>query len=234
MQALYYWLRTYLLERRDVASKSEANRMAMAQQRMQQGISGTISASMGLVGDANARVQGHAGGALSSENQVHQATQSSGGIGSHDGGNTHGQEAERSTGVENSVHAGNDQPMQQSSSSINDGGQNALRRNGPLGFMASAASAFDAAKDIMEALRSKHSNLASELEVTISSQISLNTCIWLHVRIHQCIFVHRCQTYMYTRHMYADMSLFSGKVAHARYAKYLTLLAFLLRFKKGG
>ena len=156
-----------MLERRDVASKSEASRMAMAQQRMQQGISGGISASIGLVGDGNARVQGHVSGALSSENQVHQATQSSGGIGAHDGGSTHGQEPERSTGVDSSVHAGNDQPMQQSSS-VNDG-QNALRRNGPLGFVASAASAFDAAKDIMEALRSKHANLASELEVTISS-----------------------------------------------------------------
>ncbi|KAM6591803.1 hypothetical protein CsatA_014408 [Cannabis sativa] len=163
-QALYYWLRTYLLERRDVASKSEANRMALAQQRMQQSVSGNI----GIVGDGNARVQGHAGGSLSSENQGHQATQSSGGIGSHDGGNAHGQESERSTGADGGMHSGNDQHMQQSSSSINDGGQNALRRNGPLGFVPSAASAFDAAKDIMEALRSKHANLASELEALLT------------------------------------------------------------------
>lgn len=56
--------------------------------------------------------------------------------------------------------------MQQSSSTISDGGQNALRCTGALGLVASAASAFDAAKDIMEALRRKHTNLASELEVT--------------------------------------------------------------------
>lgn len=167
-QALYYWLRTYLLERRDVASKSEANRIAMAQQRMQQGVSGSISGSIGLVADGNARVQGHSGGTLSSENQVHPATQSGGAIGSHDGGSTHGQEPERSSGAETGVHPGNDQPMQQSSSSINDGSQNASRRAGNLGFVASAASAFDAAKDIMETLRSKHTNLASELEVLLT------------------------------------------------------------------
>lgn len=156
-----------MLERRDVASKSEANRIAMAQQRMQQGVSGSISGSIGLVADGNARVQGHSGGTLSSENQVHPATQSGGAIGSHDGGSTHGQEPERSSGAETGVHPGNDQPMQQSSSSINDGSQSASRRAGNLGFVASAASAFDAAKDIMETLRSKHTNLASELEVTI-------------------------------------------------------------------
>ena len=82
-------------------------------------------------------------------------------------GNSHGQEPERS-GTESSVHAGNDQSMQQTTSTINEGGQNALRRSGALGLVASAAGAFDAAKDIMEALRSKHTNLASELEVMIS------------------------------------------------------------------
>jgi transformation/transcription domain-associated protein len=113
-------------------------------------------------------VQSHGGGgALATDNTVHQGTQSSGGIGSHDGGNTHGHEPERSTAVESSVHAGNDQTLQQSSSMISESGQNAVRRNVALGFVASAASAFEAAKEIMEALRSKHSNLASELEVMI-------------------------------------------------------------------
>ncbi|XP_050292389.1 uncharacterized protein LOC126733218 isoform X1 [Quercus robur] len=162
-QALYFWLRTYLLERRDVANKSELSRMAMAQQRMQQGVSGTTAGSLGLA-DGSTRVQGHG---VSSDNQVHQGAQSSGGIGSHDGGNSHGQEPERS-GTESSVHAGNDQSMQQTTSTINEGGQNALRRSGALGLVASAAGAFDAAKDIMEALRSKHTNLASELEVLLT------------------------------------------------------------------
>ena len=67
-----------------------------------------------------------------------------------------------------SAHAGNDQPMQQNSSTINEGGQNALRRNGVFfGLVSSAASAFDAVKDIPEALRSKHAHLASEFEVLL-------------------------------------------------------------------
>ncbi|XVE87428.1 hypothetical protein DITRI_Ditri18aG0116500 [Diplodiscus trichospermus] len=163
-QALYYWLRTYLLERRDVANKSELGRMAMAQQRMQQNISGANSGSL-VLADGNARVQSHTGGNLAPDNQ---GTQTGSGIGSHDGGNSHGQEPERSTVAESSVHTGNDQPVQQSSSSISDGGQGQMRRNNQLGLVASAASAFDAAKDIMEALRSKHANLAGELEVLLT------------------------------------------------------------------
>jgi transformation/transcription domain-associated protein len=124
-QALYYWLRTYLLERRDVANKSEFGRMAMAQQRMQQNVA-------------------NAGGA---ENQG-QTSQTH-----HDG------ESERST-------AGENNDPQNPTSNMND--QNILRRNGALGLVASAASAFDAAKDIMESLRSKHNNLASELEVLLT------------------------------------------------------------------
>ncbi|KAJ7944171.1 Transformation/transcription domain-associated protein [Quillaja saponaria] len=164
-QALYYWLRTYLLERRDVINKSELSRMALAQQRMQQSVSGIITGSLGLV-DGNARVHGHGGGALPSD-QVHQGSQSAGGVGSRDTGNSQGQEPERSTGAESSIHSGNDQPLQQSSSTINDG-QNTIRRPGGLGYVASAASAFDAAKVIMDALRSKHGNLASELEILLT------------------------------------------------------------------
>ncbi|MBA0590382.1 hypothetical protein Gorai_019089 [Gossypium raimondii] len=110
----------------------------------------------------------HTGGNLAPDNQVHQGSQSGSGIGSHDGGNSHGHEPERSTATESSVHTGNDQALQPSSSSISDGGQGTMRRNGALGLVASAASAFDAAKDIMEALRSKHANLAGELEVLLT------------------------------------------------------------------
>ncbi|GFS30041.1 phosphotransferases/inositol or phosphatidylinositol kinase [Actinidia rufa] len=77
------------------------------------------------------------------------------------------QKSERSTAGDGNVHAGSDQPLQQSSSAINDG-QNALRHNGALDLVASAASAFDVAKDIMEALRSKHTNLASEVEILLT------------------------------------------------------------------
>lgn len=159
-QALYYWLRTYLLERRDVAHKSEHGRIAMAQQRMQQNISGAGAGSVVLAGQG--------GGSLASDNHIHQGNQSGGAVGSHDGGSSQVQEPERSAAVEGSVLSGNDQPLQQNSSTINDGGQNSLRRNGALGLVASAASAFEAAKDIMEALRSKHTNLASELEILLT------------------------------------------------------------------
>nr|KYP66863.1 Transformation/transcription domain-associated protein [Cajanus cajan] len=137
-QALYYWLRTYLLERRDVANKSEHGRIAMAQQRTQQSVSGTSAGSLG-------------GSNLPSDIQAHQGSQPAGGIGSHDGGNSHGQEPERSTSAESNIHNGNDQPLQQGSANLNE-----------------AASAFDAAKDIMEALRGKHANLAGELEILLT------------------------------------------------------------------
>ncbi|KAI8537003.1 hypothetical protein RHMOL_Rhmol10G0301200 [Rhododendron molle] len=163
-QALYYWLRTYLLERRDVANKSEFGRLALAQQRMQQNLAG--ASSIGLA-DGNARVGSHGVGSVAPGNQIHQGSQAGGGVGSHDGGNSQVQESDRSAGVEGSVQAGNDQSIQQSPSAVNDG-HNAIRRNGALGLVASAASAFDAAKDIMEALRSKHTNLASELEILLT------------------------------------------------------------------
>ncbi|XP_024004594.1 transformation/transcription domain-associated protein isoform X2 [Eutrema salsugineum] len=150
-QALYYWLRTYLLERRDAVNKSELSRVVLAQ-RMQQNVPG-VSA-------------GHGGGNISSETQIHQGAQSSGAVGTHDGGNPHAQESERST-VGNNVHPGNDQPMNQSSSAIIENSQNAAIRNG-ASLAISAAGAFDAAKDIMENLRSKHNNLASELEILLT------------------------------------------------------------------
>lgn len=135
----------------------------MAQQRMQQNSSAVgAPGSIGLPdGSARASVQG--GGTLVSENQLHQGNQSAGGLGSHDGNSSHVQETERPGAAESSMPSGNDQSMQQTSS--NSEAQNALRRNSAMGLVASAASAFDAAKDIMETLRSKHTNLASELEV---------------------------------------------------------------------
>ncbi|GKC40879.1 transformation/transcription domain-associated protein-like protein isoform X2 [Tanacetum coccineum] len=145
---VYPQLRTYLLERRDVANKSELGRMAMAQQRMQQNMAGEV--------DGNARQDG---GSSASDNQLHPGTQSTGPVGSHDGGSSQGQELERPTFAEGNVLGGNE-----NHSSMSDDGQNSMRHNYAMGLVASAASAFDAAKDIIKALRSKHTNLASELE----------------------------------------------------------------------
>lgn len=148
-----------MLERRDVANKNEINRMAM--QRMQQNIAAQNAGSLGLA-DGNARLQGPSGSNLSSDSQIHHGSQSSG-MGTHDAGNAHGQEPERPTSADSGVHTTSDQSLQQT---VPDGGQSTLRRNGAAGMAAAfTANAFDSAKDIMEALRSKHSNLASELEV---------------------------------------------------------------------
>jgi len=143
----------------------------MAQQRAQQSVSGTGGGSHGGIADGNARTQ------VPGDIQAHQGSQSAGGIGSHDGGNSHGQEPERSTSAESNIHNANDQPLQQGSANLSEGGQNTLRRAGALGFVASAASAFDAAKDIMEALRGKHANLASELEVILLRVFLICFCI---------------------------------------------------------
>lgn len=151
-QALYYWLRTYLMERRDVATKTEMGRNMLAQQRMQQAMLANNAAN-------------NVGGNLASDNQVHQAAQSGGGTGPHEGGNLQGQELDRSA-VEGGTSTGHDQGQQSSTGA--EGSQIALRRNNGLGWVTSAASAFDAAKDIMEALRSKHTNLANELELLLS------------------------------------------------------------------
>ncbi|KAL6498032.1 hypothetical protein OROGR_028429 [Orobanche gracilis] len=166
-QALYYWLRTYLLERRDVANKSEFGRMAMAQQRMQQSVSGVGAASSISLPDGSARVAVQGGGTLASENQLHHGAQSAGGLGSHDGSGSQVHETERPGAGESTMASGNDQSLYPSSSN-SEGGDNALRRNSAMGLVASAASAFDAAKDIMETLRSKHNNLASELEILLT------------------------------------------------------------------
>ncbi|XP_072974683.1 uncharacterized protein [Typha angustifolia] len=163
-QALYYWLRTYLMERRDVANKSELGRNALAQQRMQQAVSANNSGSHNM-GDGNTRAPNNIGGNLNSESQVNQGAQSTGVSGYHDGGNPQGQESERSA-VEGGSGTGHDQPTQ--SSSVPEGGPIPLRRNGGLGWVTSVATAFEAAKDIMEALRNKHNNLANELEHLLS------------------------------------------------------------------
>ncbi|CAN8229179.1 unnamed protein product [Cochlearia groenlandica] len=144
-QALYYWLRTYLLERRDAVNKSELSRVVLAQ-RMQQNLPGSA---------------GRGGGNLLSETQILQGAQASGAV-----GNPHVQESERST-VENNMHSRNGQPMNQSSSTISENSQHTAIPNG-ASLVISAAAAFDAAKDIMEALRSKHNNLANELEVLLT------------------------------------------------------------------
>lgn len=146
---------------------------------MQQNIGGGgASGHMGMP-EGSARVAVQGGGTVVSDSQLHQGAQSGGSIGQHDGSGSQVQETERSGGAESSIPSGNDQSLHQSSSN-NEVGQNALRRNNPMGVVASAASAFDAAKDIMETLRSKHTNLASELEVINLVFLSLQLDVSFH------------------------------------------------------
>ncbi|KAI0530691.1 hypothetical protein KFK09_000238 [Dendrobium nobile] len=160
-QALYYWLRTYLMERRDVANKSEFGRNStLAQQRMQQ----TGSGSNGM-SDGSGRGLNHVGSGLPSESHIHSGSQNGSTSGSHDGGGTQGQDSEKPANAEAAVNAGHEQPPQ---AVVQENNQLPFRRNTALGWAASATSAFDAAKDIMEALRNKHPNLASELEALLS------------------------------------------------------------------
>lgn len=141
------------MERRDVANKSEFGRnIALAQQRMQQS-------------DGNARGLNHVGGALPSESHIHSGSQNGSSGVSHDGGGSQGQDSERAANAEAAVNPGHEQLPQPAA--VQENSQFAFRRNTALGWAASAASAFDSAKDIMEALRNKHPNLASELEVKI-------------------------------------------------------------------
>lgn len=147
------------MERRDITNKSELGRSIAMAQRMQQAVSGTSGGPHGLP-DGAARGPGH-------ESATTQGSQS--GSTSHDGGNAPGSESEKPTAAEGGAGTLHDQPLQ-NPPSISESGQNTLKRSGPLGYVASAASAFEAAKDIMEALRNKHSNLANELEVTSASQ----------------------------------------------------------------
>ncbi|KAK4791103.1 hypothetical protein SAY86_031516 [Trapa natans] len=147
-QALYYWLGTYLLERRDVASKSE------------------------LSIQPNTR------------------------MGPRDGG-THCQELEKSATESSSMHSGNEQQsMQQNSSNIGDSSHSASRHSSVLGPVASAVSAFVAAKDIMETLRSKHSNLASELEILLT-EIGSRFMTLREERLLSAVnaLLHRCYKY---------------------------------------
>lgn len=155
------------MERRDVATKTEMGRNMLAQQRMQQAMLANNAANN--LSDGSARGSNHAN--MSSESQAHQTTQSGVASGSHEGGSLQGHEPDRST-VDGGTGASHDQGQQSSASA--EGSQVPLRRNPGLGWVTSAASAFDAAKDIMEALRSKHTNLANELEVRNSKTFYAN------------------------------------------------------------
>jgi transformation/transcription domain-associated protein len=140
-QALYCWLRTYLLERRDVAAR---------------GVNAAVRSQPAASTSGNANTSTGEGSSVSA-------------------GNNSQDNASAQTGSSTAAHEGAANSAQEERAPANDtsgsenvpatGDQGAGRRNMVSGWPGSAVSAFEAAKDIMEALRAKHPNLASELEV---------------------------------------------------------------------
>jgi transformation/transcription domain-associated protein len=166
-QALYYWLRTYLLERRDVASKSELGRGAVAAQQRVQQIPASVASSASLNPVESNPVASHASASnLTPEVVNNQLPQGGSLTVSHDGSNPQGQESDRGQTTDGNAPAGSES-SQTNPAGIHDS-QAGIRRNAGLSWGASAVTAFDAAKDVMEALRNKHTNLASELEVFLT------------------------------------------------------------------
>lgn len=165
-----------MLERRDIATKAElANRGAQAAQSRVQSVpvapgatpansadSGPVPSTSGnsaLTADAAPGNQLPIVNTATQGGNVPQA-QSAG----HDAGSNTGQEGDRGQSVEGASGPGPD-PSQPANGGQNES-QLGLRRSVGTGWPSPGA-AFEAAKDIMEALRGKHANLATELEVQI-------------------------------------------------------------------
>ncbi|KAH7432383.1 hypothetical protein KP509_07G020000 [Ceratopteris richardii] len=148
-QALYCWLRTYLLERRDVASKAEHARASAPQARVQSSVvSGAISTGAGT--DNNLGASGNTPQEMATGGQG--ASHSS-----HETGGA-AQDGERAAISDASG----------SEVGVPSGDQSSGRRNIGLGWPGAAVTAFEAAKEIMEILRTKHQILAGELEVMLT------------------------------------------------------------------
>eukprot|EP00252_Welwitschia_mirabilis_P021819 TRINITY_DN5712_c0_g1_i1.p1 TRINITY_DN5712_c0_g1~~TRINITY_DN5712_c0_g1_i1.p1 ORF type:complete len:3567 (+),score=681.06 TRINITY_DN5712_c0_g1_i1:1467-10703(+) len=157
-QALYYWLRTYLLERRDIANRAELGRSTVAsQQRTQQ---------LGTSGASSASVESSQTSSHQASDGMHNQIQQSGQLnGSHDASSSQGQDGDRVQASDGNLP--NNSESHPSAAPLNDS-QTGVRRHQGLIWGASAVAAFDAAKDVMEALRNKHPNLASELEIFLT------------------------------------------------------------------
>ncbi|KAL2624095.1 hypothetical protein R1flu_008340 [Riccia fluitans] len=172
-QALYYWLRTYLLERRDTATKAELARGAapsQARQAMSAITAGATPATPSEGNDgptANCAASGTVesgnnnqanGQSTPSGNSTETQVDTPGNINSE-------QEAERGiSGVDVGSAAIEQNQMTGADSQTSGRRSSSSNWLGP----SPAVTAFEAAKDIMEALRTKHTNLASELEVMLT------------------------------------------------------------------
>lgn len=171
---MYYWLRTYLLERRDIATKAELARGAAAatQARVQalgappSGASQAAPADSGNNPSAGTAPAGAAdpGPNNQGNNQSSQPGNVSQAATDNSANANPSQESERgSSGGDAS--GGTNEPNQTSAGES----QTSVRRPSGSNWAgpSPAVTAFEAAKDIMEALRTKHTNLATELEVCL-------------------------------------------------------------------
>ncbi|KAL3681984.1 hypothetical protein R1sor_000006 [Riccia sorocarpa] len=174
-QALYYWLRTYLLERRDIATKAELARgaaVSQARQGMPALTAGTNLATPaeGNGGPTSNNAPGSSAAAGTTESgNNNQANGQSGNLtqtqGENAGSTNSAQEAERGTSGVDVGTAPNEMNQLTGTDSQSSGRRSSGSNwSGP----SPAVTAFEAAKDIMEALRTKHTNLASELEVMLT------------------------------------------------------------------
>lgn len=146
-----------MFELRKILGKLETGRTETSQQNVQLNVSSSGSA---MLSDDITSLASQCCGPLAYDSQVQQGGRSSG-----IGRSSYMQEPDSSSVTEDGMHARNHKPLQHSPSTITDGNLNSLGHNDVLGLNASAVKAYDAAKYIMEILQSKHTNLASELEV---------------------------------------------------------------------
>ncbi|KAH9312040.1 hypothetical protein KI387_027075, partial [Taxus chinensis] len=163
-QALYYLLRTYLLERCELANKSELERRAASSQKRAQQITAYIASSASINSvESNLLTSNTSSSNLPSDFASSQVMQLSV---SHDCSNVQGQESGKAQQIDGDVPTGSES-SQTNSASINDS-QARIRHNAGLNWGASAATAVDAAMDVTEFLKNKHTNLADELEVFVT------------------------------------------------------------------
>lgn len=123
------------------------------------------SSGSAILSDNITRLASQRCGPLASDNQIQQGGRSSGIVQFPHGRSSYMQEPDSSSVIQDGMHAGNHKPLQHSPSTVTDGNLYPLEHNDVLGLNASALKAYDAAKCIMGTLKSKHMNLASELEV---------------------------------------------------------------------
>ncbi|KAG6555625.1 hypothetical protein Mapa_002860 [Marchantia paleacea] len=174
-QALYYWLRTYLLERRDIATKAELARGAAAatQARVQALAAPPSGASQAAPAEGGNNPSSGTAPASAIDpgpnNQGNNQSSQPGNLSQAATDNSvnanPAQESERGS-AGGDASGGTNEPNQTSAGES----QPSIRRPSGSNWAgpSPAVTAFEAAKDIMEALRTKHTNLATELEVMLT------------------------------------------------------------------